>query len=919
MINKSFRTLALALCASSLAMSHVALAEDAPGIVVEAGKVSIGYEEFTLPNGLRTIVYTDRSAPEVFVGVWYGVGAANEPVGKTGFAHLFEHLMFESTEHRKGDYYEQLNEVGASWTNGTTNQDRTNYFQAVPTGALDLALWLESDRMGYLLGGITQQSLDEQRGVVQNEKRLGMDRPYSAAYYQSLEAIYPAGHPYRHPTIGSMDDLNAASVEDVKEWFQTYYGASNAVLVLAGDIDLATARQKVAAYFGDMPVGKPLHTLTEWVPEIPAGRRDESYDSVAQTLVSRTWTIPSLSNGDTTLLNVAAKALAGNPHSILHRRLVDELDLALYVNASVSRGRVASQFDISAYLKEGIDPDAVYRIIDDEIAKFIANGPDESWLANYKLKNRMELLNRFEDTPVVGLEMGEAAIATGNPTAFLDFFHLAQSASVADIKNAAGKWLTRNPYEAIVRPFPSLSQAAPLVDRTQPPKAEIAFGTPIFPVVKPYKLANGIEVYVAPTDKSGLAQVMIDLGYGFKSEREGERLLSNLVTATMTSGTSSKSKTQLQDAMDATAIDLEIRMMDYFSGATFTSLTDQLQPALNLAAEVIFEPSFPAEELEKVKTQYIESDKMIDADPSYTVNTLLPRAVYGDATPFERLYVAKDIERFTREDLERFHKREIDPSRMRIVITGDVNEATVQTMLSRAFGMRTGNGLEPQAMPALAAVQKSPKIWLVDKPDAEQSAVYAVIPVGKFDLATAPTLGIMNEVLGGGTLGRLGANLREEKGWSYGYGSQFQTHPSDDQYLTIGGSVQTDKTVPAMKEVLAELRSFVGERQVTDAELATRIAQAKSRVASVTASKSSVQSSISYSLRFGLPYNNRAADIARYDAITLDQVRAAAETHIDPDALTWLIIGDLAKIEHEVRALGYGPVSVLDSDGNVVR
>ena len=218
----------------------------------------IPFDEFYLDNGLRVVVHEDRKAPIVAVTIWYHVGSKNEAPGKTGFAHLFEHLMFNGSENHNDEYFRPLQEVGATGMNGTTDFDRTNYFQTVPTSAVDLALWLESDRMGHLLGAIDQERLDEQRGVVQNEKRQGDNQPYGKVFETIVENLFPPGHPYSWDVIGSMDDLNAASLDDVKTWFETYYGPNNATLVLAGDIDVATAREKVQRYFGDIPPGPPL-------------------------------------------------------------------------------------------------------------------------------------------------------------------------------------------------------------------------------------------------------------------------------------------------------------------------------------------------------------------------------------------------------------------------------------------------------------------------------------------------------------------------------------------------------------------------------------------------------------------------------------------------------------------------------------
>lgn len=289
---------------ATLLLSLAAVADD--GVSTQ---VDIPYEHFQLDNGLTVLVHSDHSTPTVFVGMWYGVGSKDEPEGKTGFAHLFEHLMFQGSENREGEYFSPFMDAGATGMNGTTAEDRTNYYATVPSGALDMALWMESDRMSYLLGAVTQEALDEQRGVVQNEKRQGETRPYALMRDKMRAGLYPVDHPYRHSVIGSMDDLNAASLEDVHGWFNTYYGASNVVLVLAGDVTLEDAKQKVEYYFSEAPAGAPLSYPQQWIPDLRENRHETMYDRVGQTRISRVWALPGLNDRDTTLMYLVNQSL----------------------------------------------------------------------------------------------------------------------------------------------------------------------------------------------------------------------------------------------------------------------------------------------------------------------------------------------------------------------------------------------------------------------------------------------------------------------------------------------------------------------------------------------------------------------------------------------------------------------------------
>jgi zinc protease len=297
--------------------------------------IDIPVEKFVLDNGLTVLVHEDHKAPIVAVGVWYHVGSKNEPEGKSGFAHLFEHIMFEGSEHHNDRISKPLEQVGATSLNGTTWLDRTNYFENVPTPALELALWLESDRMGHLLGVLSQQKLEQERAVVQNEKRQRDNQPYGKAYYRILEGLFPPGHPYRHSTIGSMDDLEAASLEDVHQWFKDYYGAANTVLVLAGDIEPERARDLANRYFGDIPAGPPVTRLKSWVPDRREDTHELMYDRVPQTRNYLMWAVPGWTQKDRLLLQLAASVLGDGKNSRLYQALVYELQHPVNVAVDV--------------------------------------------------------------------------------------------------------------------------------------------------------------------------------------------------------------------------------------------------------------------------------------------------------------------------------------------------------------------------------------------------------------------------------------------------------------------------------------------------------------------------------------------------------------------------------------------------------
>ena len=372
----------LAINLMLVAFAPLMAKDDAASLV---GQINIEYEQFTLNNGLTVLVYPDHSVPTVYVAMYYGVGAKDEPPGKTGFAHLFEHLMFQGTENREGEYFAPFSLAGATGMNGTTNQDRTNYYATVPTGALDMALWMESDRLSYLLGAITQEALDEQRDVVKNEKRQRENRPYHMVYEHILKGLFPVGHPYHHTTIGSMEDLDNASLKDVHGWFKKYYGGTNTYLVLAGDITVEQAKEKVAYYFSEAPAGEPLTKAEKWVPTLDSIKRERAYDRVAQTRLVRAWVSPDTNNPDASLFYLMNQTLAGNKNAPLYKKLVDDLKLATSVSGHSMSQVLSGLYILSIDLVPGVDPDRVWNIVDETIAEYVADGPDSDILAAGKL------------------------------------------------------------------------------------------------------------------------------------------------------------------------------------------------------------------------------------------------------------------------------------------------------------------------------------------------------------------------------------------------------------------------------------------------------------------------------------------------------------------------------------------------------
>ncbi|VAV97320.1 Zinc protease, partial [hydrothermal vent metagenome] len=506
---KRTTTLLAGLSASLLATTALAQMPD----------IDVSYDSFTMPNGLRVVVHEDRKAPIVAVSMWYGVGSKDEPEGKTGFAHLFEHLMFNGSENAPGEFFDPFEKVGATGMNGTTWLDRTNYFETVPTPALDMALWMESDRMGHLLGVIDQKVLDEQRGVVQNEKRQGDNNPYGMAQYRLQYGVFPKGHPYNHSTIGSMADLDAASLEDVKSWFNQYYGAANTILVLAGDIDTATAKQKVAKYFSDIKAGPSLPHMKSWVPVKNETIREVMTDQVPQARIYRQWAVPGRTTQDKAMLDLAASVLGSGKNSRFYKELVYDREIATNVSVNVQAHALASIFSITVTAKKGADLTEIETAIDRITAEFFAKGPTRSELARAKTKINASAVRGLESIGGFGgkaVTLAQGALYAGDPGFYKTRLKWLNEADSKSVQYAFRQWVGKPYYQLQVLPFGAYKTAKSDVDRSTGIPAVGELPDLTFPTVQEATLDNGLKLVFAERHAVPVVEIALqfDAGYG---------------------------------------------------------------------------------------------------------------------------------------------------------------------------------------------------------------------------------------------------------------------------------------------------------------------------------------------------------------------------------------------------------------------
>lgn len=939
-------TLALALAACA-AQPTPPLASTPPATIVAAPApldqlvkaVDIPFERFVLANGLTTIVHTDRKTPIVGVTLYYRIGSKHEPRGRTGFAHLYEHLFFGGSENVPS-FDKPLEAAGSTTTNGSTWYDRTNYVETVPTGALDLALFMESDRMGHLLGAVTQDKLDKQRSVVQNEKRQGDNEPYGLAEYAVGEGLFPVGHPYRHSTIGSMADLDAASLGDVRQWFRDHYGPNNAVLVLAGDIDAATARPLVEKWFGEIPRGPEVAQVDAAPVTLAAPAKREMADQVPVTRITRNWSGPGLNDADTPALQVGLHILGGLASSRLDNVLVRGAQLAVSVTASAMPFEQVSFLQAQMDVKPGVDRAVAERRFDEVIAQLVAEGPTEDEVRRAATSTVSAEIGALEDVGGFygkGATLAEGQLYSGDPAKYkLDLARIA-ALTPAEVKVALQRWLTRPVFALAVTPGERTEKGetmggwgdeatspAPRPDARKPaaklPPAPRRAAPPVapvadlaFPQVERAQLANGIPVALAR--RTAVPKLIVSLSFdaGYAADALDTPGTQAMMLAMLDEGTAKRDATQIAEAQERLGAAITTGGSIDRSSINLSALSANLGPSLELMADVVRQPAFAEGEVARVKDQQLAELAQTLSTPRALASRELTKLLYGNhpyGQPGDGLGDEASLSALTPSALRAAHDKWLRPDLARITVTGDITMAELLPLLEKAFGdWQAPATPKPVKNLAAAIPAPRPRVVLIDRPNSPQSVIVAgrVLPM----TGTTPNmeaLDLANEVLGGGFLSRLNSDLREDKGWSYGSYSGVRS-PVGPRSFSIAAPVQADRTGDSIKAIVANMKAFPTARPV-DAEEYNRATEGNIRaLPNRFESNADVLGAIATNDILGRPDDYYATLATRYRALDAKAIDAAAARWLQPDGLTFVVVGDRKLVEPQLRRVGL-PVEI---------
>ena len=909
---------------------------DLPALV---SQVTIPYEEFDLANGLKVLVHEDRKAPIVNVTVWYNVGSKDEPKGKTGFAHLFEHLMFNGSENAPEDYFQYLAEIGGTDFNGTTWFDRTNYFQTVPRPALERALWLESDRMGYLLGAVTQEKLDNQRGVVQNEKRQGDNQPGGLVFYEVLKTLFPEGHPYRHSTIGSMADLDAASMEDVRNWFRDNYGPNNATLVIAGDISAAEARPLVEKYFGAIARGPVNEPAMADVPTLAEPVRKTFKDQVAATSITRYWAVEGLTGKDRIALEVGASILGGLASSRLDQELVRDEQLAVGVSASNSAFQRIGILSVSGTLKQGVELATLEKRMDEVVARLITEGPTEDEVRRAVTSTLARTIRGLEQ--VGGFSgkaqtLAEGRVMTGDPAFYATEFETLAKLTPAEVRDAMARWMTRPAMTVVLEPGPrdaTYEEAASVkadganaserdraaetisvsVERPKPPVDSVAELD--FPTIERATLNNGMKVTYARRTAVPATYVAMSFNAGSAADPAGKAGLEGLTLTLYNEGTAKLTSQQIAEAKERLGATISVGGGDDRSTFTLSALTANLAPSLDLMRQIMREPAFNPDDLERVRNQTIVGLRQQMKSPQGIAQRTLTPELFGAETPYGGVSTVESVGSITRDDLIAFKDSWIRPDNGEVFVISDRPLAEVMKELNAVFGdWKAPASAKGAKQFAATTAAEGNRIILVNRPNSPQSFIVGaqVTPLDAGDPAFID-FNSANNSLGGNFLARLNMNLRETKGWSYGVRGGSQARENAVVY-SISGGVQADRTGDSLAEMIRETREFLTEKGVTTEELERTQANEVGGLPGRFETSPAVLGAMQSNALFGRPddYQEKLAGI--YRAQTTESLDAAARAAIATDKFVWVVVGDASTVRAQLEPLGL-PIEQREMEG----
>jgi len=874
----------------------------------------IDFSKVILDNGLEVILRRQPKLPLVATNLWYHVGSKNEERNQRGFAHLFEHLMFEGSEHYPGDYFKHLQPLGAN-INGSTSSDRTNYFVDIPTAHLEVVLAMESDRMACLAPALDDSKLSIQKGVVKNEYRQHYsNRPYGMVWTILAEALYPPQHPYSWLTIGAMEDLESASLEDVSSFFHRYYVPANASLAMVGDIDLDKSRSLVERYFGTIAGG--TKALRPWVssPALAANRDIVLQDRVELDRYYAVWHSVAHFHDDDAPLSLLADILARGRASRLYQQLVIDRQIAQDVTAYQSGRELAGTFGISVTLRPSRPIAEVRDLLETEIAEIAAAGVTEQELervVNMKMASFLFALEHIGGFGGVADRLNAYNVFRGDPSLITTDLNRFQHVTVDAVRAAAVHYLDGNPRVTLSVLGRKPAAISPPLDRKVPPQS----APPTVyraPAPRILTLGNGITVWVLPQRDLPTVALTVALPGGGSLQPPSRAGLAQLAVSMMDEGTTSRSAAEIAQAAEAMGTSLSSNCGWDGAFVAFRCLKAFLEPSLDLAVDLLRHPSFPEPEWNRVHGQTLAALRSERDSAESRAHRGLLTALYGADHPYRYPLDGIDfiVAGLIRSEAIEFHRRFLGPGGAGVVVAGDVDPEDIAGALEQRLADWAGPPHQPPAIPT-AALATRPRILLLNRPGAAQAVLrVGHVGIARDDADFEPAL-LVNQILGGQFTSRLNEKLREERGYTYGVRSHFDCRLGRGPF-SIATSVQSDKLADALNDIYNEILALLGRRPPTQTELDD------SRRALVEGQTRQFETPAALVNRYanlfihGLPPDHYIDFPDRLSRIDLDVLNAALHRQIHPGALVAVVVADADESALPLERLDWAELEIIE-------
>ncbi|HKO99285.1 MAG TPA: pitrilysin family protein [Pyrinomonadaceae bacterium] len=945
MRNRSLAAVAVivALLAPTLGFAQTKTSQRARGAQAAAPLPPVKFTEFKLKNGLRVILHEDHSTPIVGVNLWYHVGSKNEVPGKTGFAHLFEHMMFQGSKNYDDDYFKPIQEAGGT-LNGSTNTDRTNYFEIVPSNFLELALFMEADRMGGLLDVINETKLANQRDVVKNEKRQNYDnRPYGLIGAKINETLYPASHPYHWLTIGSLEDLTAASMDDVKDFFRRYYTPRNASLAISGDFNPAEARRLVEKHFGKIPSGPPVTRPNPAQPQLTESKEIVMQDRVAFPRLYLVWPTTPAYDKDEAATDTLANILGGGKSSRLYKTLVYDRQIAQDVSANNGAQEIAGRFQVTATARPGKSLEDLESVINAEIEKIKKEGPTQEEID--RSYNATEAAFIFGIQTVGGKndQLNRYATFVGKPGYFQQDLARARAVTAADVKRVANTYLTEKRLKASVIPR-GKDRAAPSEPPAETASGETTTGSPeaaskraaddkqwklpaakpdpkfTLPQIQRRQLSNGLEVVIVEHHELPIVTMNLLVKSGVAADPQNRPGLANLTADLMDEGTSKRSALEISNTLTDIGARLSTAASWDTSSTSLTTLTRHLDRALDIYADVVTSPAFKDDELKRTRARRLATIRQQRDDANAIASTVYASILYGRNHPYGHPAIGDEdsINAVKAADVRQFYETYYRPNNATLIVVGDVKPETILPKLESAF-----SGWQRANVPAIeipnAQGREQAGLYIVDRPGSAQS----VINIGQVGVARStpdyfPLL-VLNTMLGGQFVSRVNLNLREDKGYTYGARTSFDYRRGAGPFVASAG-VFTKVTKDSVAEFMKELRGLRGEIPITEKELEFSKQAIIRGFPRTFETPNQMATRLSDVVTYGLPDNYFNNYIQNVRAVTVADVQRVANRYLDPSRMAILVVGDRKVIEPGLRSLETvgSTITFVDTEGKPV-